>query len=53
MLRMNYLVVIIQIQDLAPTLIDLLVALTRSGHGQCRIHVHVMAGQVQTYKSLE
>lgn len=45
--RRTYLAVIVLIQDPAPAGIDLLVALARAAHGQCRVHVHVVTRQVQ------
>ena len=39
--------------DLAPLLVDVLVTLSAASHGQGRIHMHVMAGEVQTDQQLE
>lgn len=39
--------------DLAPLGINVLVALTTSSHGQSGIHVHVVAGEVETDEELE
>ena len=39
--------------DLAPVDIDVLVALTAATHGQSGIHVHVVAGEVETDQELE
>ena len=50
---MTNLLGIVQMQDLASALIDLLVTLPRSSHCQSCIHMHVMARQVQTDESLE
>lgn len=39
--------------DLAPLGIDVLVALAAATHGKRSIHVHVVAGEVETDKQLE
>lgn len=43
-----YLISIIQMHNIALLCIDILMALTLSTHDQCSIHVHVMAGEIQT-----
>jgi len=48
-----YLVIVVEIQKSAPALINLLVTLARSSHGQGRVHVHVMARQIETDEALE
>lgn len=40
-------------QNPTPALVHLLVTLSGVGHGQCRVHVHVMAGQIQANQRLE
>lgn len=39
--------------DLAPLLINVLVAVIAPTHGQSGIHVHIVAGKVETDKELE
>jgi hypothetical protein len=49
----TYLVRIIQIQEVASAFVDILMTRCRSSHDQGRIHVNVVACQVQGNKSLE
>lgn len=44
---------IVKIHDATSTGRDILVALSLASHRQCRIHMHVMAGKIQRYESLE
>jgi len=46
-------VVVVQVHDLAPLCINVLVALAAATHGESGIHVHVMAGEVETDEELE
>lgn len=48
-----YLVGIVQMQQFTPPFINGLVTLSHSSHGQRRVHVVVMTGQVETDKPLE
>jgi hypothetical protein len=49
----TYLVRIVQIQEVASAFVDILMTRCRSSHDQGRIHVNVVACQVQGDKSLE
>jgi len=39
--------------DLASLLVNVLMALTTATHRECRVHVHVVTGKVQTDQQLE
>lgn len=43
----SYLVVVVLVKQPVAVGVDLLVALVGAAHAQSRIHVHVVAGQVQ------
>ena len=51
--RITHPVGIVEVKDLAPRLVDVLVALIRPAHGQSRVHVHVVAGHVEGDQALE
>ena len=44
---------VVKMQQPTPALIHLLMALPRTSHCQCGIHVHVVACQIQTYEPLK
>lgn len=44
---------IVQVHDIAPLAVYVLVALALASHGQRGIHVHVVAGKVQANQELE
>ena len=49
----TYIVRVILLQDPAPALVHLLMALVLAPHAERRIHVHVVAGQIQTDEPLK
>jgi hypothetical protein len=48
-----YIVGVVLLENPASVLIDFLMAHTLTSHGECRVHVHVMAGKIQTDQALE
>jgi hypothetical protein len=50
---MSYLVGVVLVHDPATGGINLLVALAGSAHAQSGVHVHIVAGHIQTNQSLE
>jgi hypothetical protein len=50
---MAYLISVIQIHDPTPLCAHVLVALLLPAHTQGRVHVHVMAREVERYQALE
>ena len=44
---------VVEMHNLALLLVNVLVALSTSTHGECSVHVHVMACKVQTDEELE
>jgi hypothetical protein len=48
-----YVVGIVLLQDPAPALVDVLVALSAATHAQRRVHVHIVASQIQRNEALE
>jgi hypothetical protein len=51
--RQTYVVGVVLLQDPAPALIHVLVALFAAAHAQRRIHVHIVARQVERDEALE
>lgn len=51
--REMYLVGVVERQNAATRLVDVLVAVVGAAHGQRRIHVHVVAGKVERNQALE
>jgi hypothetical protein len=51
--RATHVVGVVLLQDPAPALIHVLVALSATAHAQCRVHVHIMTRQVQRNEALE
>lgn len=49
----SYVIGVVLLQDPAPALVDVLVALSAAAHTERRIHVHVVAGQVERNEALE
>ncbi len=49
----TYIIRIVHFQHPTPCLVYFLVTLPTSTHGQCRVHVHVMTGQIQADESLK
>jgi hypothetical protein len=49
----TYVVRVVLLQDPAPALVDILVALSAAAHAQRRIHVHIVARQIQRDEALE
>jgi len=49
----EYVIGVVLLEHPAATLVDLLVALAASPHGQGGIHVHVVAGQIERDEALE
>ncbi len=49
----TYSIRIVQMQDPTPTRIHLLVTLPLRSHGQCRVHVDIVTGQIQADQALE
>lgn len=44
---------IVEIENEAPRLVDVLVTFIRAAHGQSRVHMHVVAGHVEGDQALE
>ena len=51
--RVTYIVRVVLLQYPAPALVHLLVALSTAAHAESRIHVHIVACQVQADEPLE
>lgn len=49
----THVVRVVLLQDPAPAFVDLLVALAGTAHAQRGVHVHVVAGKIQTDQALE
>ena len=49
----TYPVGIVQVQNPASRLVDVLVALVRAAHGQSGVHVHIVARKIERYQALE
>ena len=49
----TYVVGVVLLEQPAPALIHILVALVRASHAQRRVHVHVVARQIQRDEALE
>ena len=50
---MAYVVRVVLLQDPAPALVDILVALSATAHTECRVHVHVVTSQIEGDEALE
>lgn len=51
--REAYIIRVVHLQHPTPALIDLLMALSAPAHAQRRVHVHIMARQIQADQALE
>jgi hypothetical protein len=49
----TYVVGVVLLQDPTPALVDVLMALSAAAHAQGRVHVHVVASQIQRDETLE
>jgi hypothetical protein len=52
-LRETYVIGVVLFQYPATAFVDFLVAHALAAHGERRVHVHIMTGQIQTDQSLE
>lgn len=49
----TYIVGVVHVHDPASTFVDFLVALVLAAHGECGVHVHVVAGEIERDEALK